>query len=57
MEGERIMLKRIKEKKWSVINCIAMMLVFATANSTCLWYYHQPEFPKEADFMRKYNND
>lgn len=50
------MIKKLREKRWSILNCLALLMVFVTANSACLWYYHQPDFPEEADFMRKYHD-
>lgn len=32
---------------------LALAAVFVTANATCCWYYHQPEFPQEAKSFRK----
>lgn len=29
-------------------NFLALRLVAQTANSACIWIYHQPEFPEEA---------
>lgn len=39
------------------ISALALTTVFMTANSACCWYYHQPEFPKEAGHFRKCKND
>lgn len=50
------MIKKLKEKRWSILNCLALLMVFMTANSACIWYYHQPDFPEEANFMRKHND-
>lgn len=30
------------------LNCIALTLVSQTANTACIWIFHQPEFPEEA---------
>ena len=35
-------------KMLSLINSLALFTVIQTANSTCLFCFHQPEFPKEA---------
>lgn len=35
------------------LNCMALMLVAQTANSACLWIFHQPEFPEEAKKFSK----
>lgn len=32
----------------AVMNCIALALVVQTANSACIWIFHQPDFPEEA---------
>lgn len=53
----RNMLKKFSKNKFGVINCLAMLLVTVTANSACIWYFHQPEFPKEANGLRKNYND
>lgn len=51
-EGERNMSK----KKWNLFNSLALLLVAVTANSACLWYFHQPKFPEEANYLRKHND-
>lgn len=38
----------IVKKMMAVINCLAVVLVAQTANSACIWIFHQPEFPQEA---------
>ena len=51
-------MKKFKQGKiMKVINCLALVLVAATANSACVFYFHQPEFPKEANFLRKKFDD
>lgn len=35
------------------LNCMALLLVAQTANVACLWIFHQPEFPKEANKFKK----
>ncbi len=30
------------------LNCMALAFVVQTANSACLWIFHQPKFPEEA---------
>lgn len=52
-----VMKKRIGKSKFGILNCLALLLVTATANAACIWYFHQPEFPKEADALRKHYND
>lgn len=36
-------------KLFGVLNAFALVLVASTANSACLWIYHQPDEPKAAD--------
>lgn len=38
----------VVKKMMAVMNCLAVMLVAQTANSACIWIFHQPEFPQEA---------
>ena len=45
------MKKRIGKSKFGILNCLALVLVTATANAACIWYFHQPEFPKEANMV------
>lgn len=40
-------------KMITVMNCLAVMLVAQTANSACIWIFHQPEFPQEANKYSK----
>lgn len=49
------MLKEIG--KLGILNCLVLALVTVTSNSACVWYFHQPEFPKEANFLRKKFDD
>ncbi len=36
------------------LNSLAMVMVWKSANSGCMWMVHQPEFPKEArKFQRR----
>ncbi len=35
------------------VNVLAMLMVVQTANSTCVWVVHQPEFPTEANKLKK----
>lgn len=44
MKGKANILKKVI----GVINCLAVMFVVQTANSACIWIFHQPEFPQEA---------
>lgn len=51
------MKKLKKENVIKVINCLALVLVAVSANSACVFYFHQPEFPKAADKFRRIGND
>ena len=47
-------LKRMLKKValgWA--NALAMLMVMQTANSACVWVVHQPEFPEEANKLKK----
>lgn len=48
-------LKKIifNKKILGVLNVLAVVLVTQTANSTCVWLYHQPEFPASANKFKK----
>lgn len=46
-----------KFKNIGFMNLLALAMVVATANSACVWYFHQPEFPEEANCMRKKFDD
>lgn len=35
------------------VNVLALLLVMQTANSTCIWVAYQPEFPEEANRLKK----
>lgn len=37
----------------TVLNSLALTLVISSANATCCWMFHQPEFPKEAEKFKK----
>ena len=39
------------------MNAMALAMVIQTANSACLWIYHQPEFPEEAGKYNRIKND
>jgi cyclic lactone autoinducer peptide len=32
-----------------VVNMFALLMVFQSANSTCVWVFHQPKFPDDAE--------
>lgn len=34
-------------------NNLALLLVKQTANASCAWVFHQPEFPEEASKFKK----
>lgn len=36
-----------------VFNSLALLFVAQSANSTCAFFYHQPEFPAAANRFRK----
>lgn len=49
-------LKRtLKKLALGCVNALAMLMVVQTANSACIWVVHQPEFPKEAEKLKKWN--
>ena len=37
----------------AIMNSFALMLVVQSANTACVWIFHQPEFPEEANRYRK----
>ena len=39
---------KLLKKFFAAINCIVLTLVAQTANTTCIWIFHQPEFPETA---------
>lgn len=45
--------KSIYQKILGTLNWWALLLVKQTANSSCAWVFHQPEFPKEANKFKK----
>ena len=51
-----VMKKRIGKSKFGILKCLALVLVTATENAASASYFHQPEFPKEANAFRKHNN-
>lgn len=34
-------------------NCIALMLVIQGANTACVWIFHQPDFPEQANKYKR----
>lgn len=36
-----------------IINRLAILLVRQTANSSCAWVFHQPDFPDDANKFKK----
>lgn len=43
-----------KKGLWGALNCLALSVVVLNAQQCCYWYFHQPEFPAEADKYRKF---
>lgn len=41
------------QKILGIINMLALFLVRKTANASCAWVFHQPEFPDEANKFKK----
>lgn len=47
------LLKFLDGKLLKLLNCLSLKLVARSANSACVWYFHQPEFPEEANKFKK----
>lgn len=45
--------KFISVKALGMFNALALMLVASTANSACLWFCNQPDFPEAAGRFKK----
>ncbi|CEN31388.1 cyclic lactone autoinducer peptide [Paraclostridium sordellii] len=45
-------MKRFFRKNIKYVGSLAMFVAFMSANSTCLWYNHQPKVP---DKLKKQN--
>ena len=45
--------KTFFKKLVGILNCFAMLLVAQSANAACIFYFHQPEFPVEANKFKK----
>ncbi len=43
-----------KKNVFGVMNCLALLFVVLSSQLCCIWYFHQPEFPAEADKYRKF---
>lgn len=43
-----------KKSVWGALNCLALSAVVLNAQQCCFWFYHQNEFPVEADKYRKF---
>lgn len=43
-----------KKNLFGVVNCLALLFTVLTSQLLCAWYFHQPEFPAEADKYRKF---
>ncbi len=41
-------------KYGKVISGLALLVAVVSANSTCLFYLHQPELPESASKLRKF---
>jgi|InofroStandDraft_1065614.scaffolds.fasta_scaffold29848_3 hypothetical protein len=37
-----------------ILNSIALMAAVQSANQACIWLLHQPEFPDEANVLKKH---
>lgn len=46
------MLKKYLLKMLQVFNALALMVVIQSVNSTCTFYYHQPEAPEGLEKFR-----
>ncbi|MDE7341997.1 MAG: cyclic lactone autoinducer peptide [Lachnospiraceae bacterium] len=46
--------KLSKKNFWGAVNCLALLFTVLTSQLLCAWYFHQPEFPAEADKYRKF---
>lgn len=47
------MKSKIFRKLGVLTNCIALMFVIQSANTACVWIFHEPFFPKEANKFKK----
>lgn len=51
-------MKKIKDRFFmkfaGSLASLALMLTVFNANSACVFFYHQPELPKEAQSLRKF---
>ncbi len=45
--------KYFVKKILGIFNCIALVLVALSANITCVWVFHQPDFPEAANKFKK----
>jgi cyclic lactone autoinducer peptide len=56
--GGNVMKKAVsklsKKNFWGAMNCLALLFTVLTSQLLCAWYFHQPEFPAEADKYRKF---
>lgn len=49
------LINSIKEKNcMGILNCMALSMVVLSAQTFCFWFWHQPDFPEEADKYRKF---
>lgn len=37
-----------------VLNSLALILVIQNSNQACMWIFHQPEFPEQAEKFKKH---
>lgn len=47
------MKKKLSVKMLGIVNLMALLLVSHSANITCVWAFHQPEFPEAAQKFKK----
>lgn len=43
-----------KKKLWGLANSLAVAMVVLTSQTMCVWMFHQPDFPEEANKYRKF---
>lgn len=54
-ENMRRVINFLKQKSvWGALNCLALSVVVLNAQQCCYWFWHQPEFPAQADKFRKF---
>lgn len=45
---------KLLNKVMKLTNIAALVLVFQSVNSACIWHFHQPEIPEAALKLQKY---